>query len=66
MRHKEGDIVEYEGMKLRLEKGKYGDHRDCSGCAFEHHLMKYCSIATMVFGNFKFIEIKEKSIGNNK
>lgn len=66
MRYKEGDIVEYEGMKLRLEKGKYGDYRDCSGCAFEHHLMKYCSIATMVFGNFKFIEIKEKSIDNNK
>lgn len=66
MRYKEGNIVEYGGMKLRLEKGKYGDYRDCSGCAFEHHLMKCCNLAIMTFGNFKFIEIKEKSIDNNK
>lgn len=56
MKYKLGDIVSCLRMKLKLEK----PGNDCEGCAFEHHLMKYCNLAIMTFGNFKFIKVEDE------
>lgn len=56
MKYKLGDIVEYEGMKLKLEKSG----NDCEGCALEHYFMKYCTRAIAEFGNFKFVKVEDK------
>lgn len=56
MKYKLGDIVEYEGMKLKLEK----PGNDCEGCAFERYFMKYCTRAIAKFGNFKFVKVEDE------